>query len=197
MLCSLPAVLPLEHGQDRRFCPCVFLPLKVPMDRTALRRRFPSKTAREPLEMPMSPPPVAAVGIGKPVRPARENVARQQLAPDTRFAEFHAIISFCVRWRPDEPVSAIDAEEDVNRFPRSPTMRLLKQVPNAPRAFAKRKNCLLRADPRAEAPRERRRNGRAGSESACSPKRRRPVRRRAVDDAWKPRSSSGAAPACR
>lgn len=68
MLCSLPAALPLEHGQDRRFCPCVFLPLKVPMDRTALRRRFPSKTAREPLEMPMSPPPVAAVGIGKPVR---------------------------------------------------------------------------------------------------------------------------------
>lgn len=68
MSCSLPAARPLEHGQDRRFCPLVFLPLKVSMDGTALHRRFPSKTAQRPLEIPMSPPPVAAVGIGKPVR---------------------------------------------------------------------------------------------------------------------------------
>ena len=68
MSCSLPAARPLEHGQDRRFCPLVFLPLKVSMDGTALHRRFPSKTPQRPLEIPMSPPPAAAVGIGKSVR---------------------------------------------------------------------------------------------------------------------------------
>lgn len=193
MSCRLPADELPEHGQDSRFCPLVFLPLKVSMDRTALRRRFPSKTAQRPLEIPMIPPPVAAVGIGKPVR-SRPRKHRPSIA----------CIGHAIRRIPSNFFVLRTLEARRARFRhrrggrREPFPQVafahqrkcgLRQAPNTPRAFAKRKNCLLRADSRADAPRQTTlpRQKKRTAVSNCGP---RIVQKRGA-------TSSGAAPACR